>query len=111
MHERQLTSEAEAERCEFEREYSSRGCTCFISPPCNFCLHPGNPLNQEEDDTAWEPEDPNAAMIARDERQAPAREVVLATPRAPTSPLLTVAPIPRTGFSLWGVEHQKERTE
>lgn len=51
--ERILTPEAEAEREDFEAEIADRGCTCFISPPCGYCTHPGNPRNQEEDETAW----------------------------------------------------------
>lgn len=51
---RQLTEEAEAERHEFERDYGNQGCTCFLSPPCSFCTHPGNPMNQNEDDECWE---------------------------------------------------------
>lgn len=51
--ERVLTPEARADRDDFEREVEERGCTCFISPPCGFCTHPGNPRNQEEDETAW----------------------------------------------------------
>ena len=47
---RRLTAEAQAERDYFRSEYRDRGCTCFISPPCSHCTHPGNPLNQEEDD-------------------------------------------------------------
>lgn len=54
MPERVLTEEAQFDRDAFERDYANRGCTCFISPPCNFCLHPGNPLNQEEVDECWE---------------------------------------------------------
>ena len=50
-----LTPEAEADRDDFEREYSDRGCTCFISPPCGYCTHPGNPINQEECDDCWMP--------------------------------------------------------
>lgn len=50
---RELTPEAEAEREQFEHEYGDAGCTCFISPPCGWCTHPGNPHNQEEDETAW----------------------------------------------------------
>lgn len=53
MTERVLTAEAERELSDFEAEYAERGCTCFISPPCSYCTHPGNPLNQECDDTAW----------------------------------------------------------
>lgn len=48
---RELTPEAEAERAEFERE--DRGCACHISAPCGHCTHPGNPDNQEEDDSCW----------------------------------------------------------
>lgn len=50
-----LTPEAEAERDDFNLEYSDRGCTCFISPPCGYCAHPGNPINQEEGDDCWMP--------------------------------------------------------
>lgn len=52
--ERVLTPGAQAERDDFERRYGDDGnCSCFISPPCGSCTHPGHPLNQEEDDTAW----------------------------------------------------------
>jgi hypothetical protein len=52
---RQLTQEAEDERGEFEREYGIGGnCSCHLSPPCHSCLHPGNPRNQEEDESCWE---------------------------------------------------------
>lgn len=51
--ERVLTPEAQAERDQFDLEVADRGCTCFISPPCGYCTHPGNPRNQEEDETAW----------------------------------------------------------
>lgn len=50
---RELTPEAEVERNQFERECGHYGCSCFISPPCGWCTHPGNPHNQEEDETAW----------------------------------------------------------
>jgi len=50
-----LTDEAAAEQDDFERVHGDRGCTCFLSPPCSWCTHPGNPLNLECDDTAWEP--------------------------------------------------------
>ena len=33
-----------------------RGCSCFISPPCNYCTHEGNPANLDETDDAWESE-------------------------------------------------------
>lgn len=48
--ERKLTDEAQADRDQFDITFGDRGCTCFISPPCSYCTHPGNPLNQEEDD-------------------------------------------------------------
>lgn len=52
--ERVLTPEAEAEREDFEAKYGMLGnCSCHISPPCGSCIHPGNPRNQEEDETAW----------------------------------------------------------
>ena len=51
--ERILTPEAEAEREDFEAMYGMLGnCSCHISPPCGSCVHPGNPRNQEEDETA-----------------------------------------------------------
>lgn len=48
-----LTPEAQAERDVFEATYERSGCSCHLSPPCNFCVHPGNPDNQAEDDDAW----------------------------------------------------------
>lgn len=52
--ERVLTPEGQAERDEFEREYGPYGnCACHINPPCGSCTHPGNPRNQEEDDSCW----------------------------------------------------------
>lgn len=48
-----LTPEAQAERDEFDAAFGNHGCSCHISPPCNFCVHPGNPLNQDEDADAW----------------------------------------------------------
>lgn len=53
-----LTAEAQDERDDFDRgrrEYG--GCSCHISPPCGYCTHPGNPLNQDEDDDCWEPDE------------------------------------------------------
>lgn len=51
---RRLTEEALAERDDFEFEFGRDGnCSCHISPPCGSCLHPGNPLNQNEDETCW----------------------------------------------------------
>lgn len=32
------------------------GCTCFISPPCNYCTHPGHPISLAESPELWESE-------------------------------------------------------
>jgi len=54
--ERELTDAAQAERRHFQAEYGYDGnCSCHISPPCASCTHPGNPDNQEEDESAWKP--------------------------------------------------------
>lgn len=53
-----LTDEADAERGEFIE--FSRGCSCHTGcAPCSHCTHPGNPVNQAEDESAWRmvPED------------------------------------------------------
>lgn len=49
-----LTKEAEDAREEFI--HYDMGCSCHISPPCSGCTHPGNPANQDEDDSCWEPD-------------------------------------------------------
>lgn len=41
---------------EFWFTYRGEGCRCFISPPCSYCTHEGNPANLEETDDAWESE-------------------------------------------------------
>ncbi|AJY39602.1 MULTISPECIES: hypothetical protein [Burkholderia] len=51
--ERVLIEDAQADRDEFDADYRDRGCSCFISPPCSFCTHPGNPRNQDEDESCW----------------------------------------------------------
>lgn len=52
---KRLTDEAQEARDNFEAEYGVSGnCSCHISPPCGSCVDPGNPLNQEEDEDAWE---------------------------------------------------------
>lgn len=50
-----LTEEAQADRDDFTSEYGHKGnCSCFTGcAPCSSCTHPGNPLNQEEDDSCW----------------------------------------------------------
>lgn len=50
---RVLTDEAQADRDEFVGK-DFGGCTCFIRPPCSSCTHPGNPWNQDEDESCWE---------------------------------------------------------
>lgn len=48
----------QAERTDFESEYGRDGnCSCHLSPPCSSCMHPGNPMQQAEDETCWEPDD------------------------------------------------------
>lgn len=54
MIERQLTTDAQHDRDAWGREHERSGCTCFLSPPCGHCMHPGHPGNQEGDD-CWEP--------------------------------------------------------
>ncbi|OAD82844.1 hypothetical protein ATN89_17320 [Comamonas thiooxydans] len=54
---RVLNDLGEALRSQFVEEYGSSGnCSCHISPPCNSCCHPGNPLNLAEDDDCWKEE-------------------------------------------------------
>lgn len=51
---RELTEEAQDERDDYERYHREYGgCSCHISPPCGSCTHPGNPMNQDEDDSCW----------------------------------------------------------
>lgn len=64
---KRLTAAAEADNNDFKREYGRQGCTCFMSPPCNYCMHPGNPANQAEDETAWEEDEPERPVRARDQ--------------------------------------------
>ncbi len=40
--------------CDFKINFSDRGCTCFLSPPCGYCTHEGNPANLDETPEAWE---------------------------------------------------------
>lgn len=52
---KRLTEWAQEERDDFEREHGRDGnCSCHLSAPCASCMHPGNPMNQEEDPDAWE---------------------------------------------------------
>lgn len=58
---KRLTQEARYDRADFETRdaesgisLADRGCICFTGcAPCSFCTHPGNPLNQNENDDAW----------------------------------------------------------
>ena len=52
--ERKLTREYQDLADEFEIEYDDASCSCHINPPCSKCEHPGNPVNLEEHDEAWE---------------------------------------------------------
>lgn len=62
---RQLTPAAQEDRAEFERYADHHGCSCHLTPPCDYCTHPGNPLNQNEDDDAWEdvPDEPENGIM------------------------------------------------
>lgn len=54
MQRMELTQTAQILRDEFEFMYGEGGnCSCFRNPPCGSCTHPGNPMNQEEDDDSW----------------------------------------------------------
>jgi hypothetical protein len=55
--ERILTPEAKADRDDFNWIYADGCCSCFISAPCGYCTHTGNPANQEEDDSCWMDDD------------------------------------------------------
>jgi len=55
---RVLTQDAQDDADDFYVRFADRGCTCFRSPPCSHCMHPGNPLNLECDDNAWIEEAP-----------------------------------------------------
>lgn len=64
----ELTPAAQADRDHFEAGAARSGCSCFISPSCGFCTHPGNPRNQDEVESCWQPEvDEVPAEIVREE--------------------------------------------
>jgi hypothetical protein len=50
---RVLTEEAQKNRDAFDSYAKEAGCGCHSHPPCSYCTHPGNPMNQEEDETCW----------------------------------------------------------
>jgi len=71
---RRLTKIADAERQQFIRTFGYDGnCSCHISPPCGSCTHPGNPMNQEEDESCWEPDKPEVNVMAVTRNMAGAR--------------------------------------
>lgn len=50
----ELTDEAQDDRDAFESMRDELGgCRCHLNPPCSYCTHPGNPVNQEEDPSCW----------------------------------------------------------
>lgn len=51
--ERELTEDAQADRADFRSYYGDGNCSCHLRPPCGSCTHPGNPMNQDEDDSCW----------------------------------------------------------
>lgn len=57
-----LTPDAEAEYLDFEQHIADMGCRCCVSPPCEWCVHPGNPINLYECDDCWVDEDIIDAM-------------------------------------------------
>lgn len=61
-----LSEHGEALQAQFHAEMSDKGCTCFRNPPCDYCAHPGNPLNLEQDADAWVP---NRALVQEDPAQ------------------------------------------
>lgn len=48
-----LSTQAQDDRDEYEALARHTSCSCHISPPCGLCTHPGNPMNQAEDEEAW----------------------------------------------------------
>lgn len=61
--EKRLKDWAEEDRERFETHYDGYGCSCFQSAPCGWCTHEGNPLNQVEDEDAWEFVDPIDRLV------------------------------------------------
>lgn len=50
-----LTTRAEGDLWTFHARFGVHGnCSCHISAPCISCRHPGNPINQNEDESCWE---------------------------------------------------------
>ena len=52
---RQLKPEYQKLRDNFAEQFEFYSCcSCHISPPCEFCIHEGNPSNLAENEDAWE---------------------------------------------------------
>ena len=51
---KRLTEAAESDRACFDSDYADYGCSCHLRAPCGYCVHPGNPVNQEENPDCWE---------------------------------------------------------
>lgn len=51
---RELKPEFAALLSDFKSDFDDRGCTCFVSPPCGYCTHEGNPANLDETPEAWQ---------------------------------------------------------
>lgn len=49
----ELKREWQAVADDFMEIYWDSGCTCFLSPPCGYCTHEGNPNNLEECEDVW----------------------------------------------------------
>lgn len=56
---RKLTEQAIEDRADFNLLREERGCSCFQVAPCSVCVHPGNPENQENDESCWEETEEN----------------------------------------------------
>lgn len=66
-----LSDEAQDDRDRFNHYHADSGCTCFTNPPCSWCTHPGNPLNQEDDEFWVEDKDFRAIKSIRAVKDKP----------------------------------------
>lgn len=53
---RVLKPEYQAVYDQFMRDFGDFGCSCHVNPPCNCCIHEGNPNNFLENNDAFEVE-------------------------------------------------------
>ena len=74
---RKLKSEYQQYADDFEVNYKDIGCHCHEWPPCYFCTHPGNPLNLEENDDAWEEVLDGNVLVYWDEHQVKCTPLVM----------------------------------